>query len=96
MFEYHKIFMDLPMSFSRNRAMYELLTLDRYIVISNERFLSKLKAYSFYQGIVFWIFQPSPIVDTSTARTLVMLLEKIKKTKAKILDLGSKAGEQVR
>ena len=96
MFEFHKFYMDLPMAISRNRALFDLLTLNRYIVISNERFLFKLKAFTFYQGIVFWIFQPSPRLDTSTFRTLVMLLEKMKKTKAKVLKLGTKAVEQVR
>ena len=87
--------MDLPMALSRNRALYELLTLNRNIVISNECFLSKLKCYTFYQGIASLIFQPSPIADTSTARTLLMLLEKIKKTKVKVLKLGTKAVKQI-
>ena len=89
------------MAFDRTRAMNKLSTIHRYIAIdmSNDRYLSKIKTYSYYQGIVFWIFheiQPSALVDTKAARSLNMLLDKITKSNAKVLDLCSKNVKKVR
>ena len=89
------------MAFDQTRAMNELSTIHRYIAIdmSDDRYLSKIKTYSYYQGIVFWIFNefpPSDLADIKAARSLNMLLDKIIKSNAKVLDLGSKNVNKVR
>ena len=90
----HKFYMDLPMAFSRIRAMNELLMVNRYIAISDVHFVAKLTGYEYYQGILFWIskfFQPSDItLDDNEALTLIMLEDKLMKSKGKVSDLGSK------
>ena len=92
--ERHKFYMGLPMAFSRIRAMNELLTINRYIAISDVHFVAKLTGYAYYQGIQFWIskfFQRSSIIpDDNAALTLIMLEDKLMKSKGKVSDLGSK------
>ena len=86
--------MGLPMVFSRIRAMNELLTINRYIAISDVHFVAKLTGYAYYQGIQFWIskfFQrSSTIPDDNAALTLIMLEDKVMKSRAKVSNLVSK------
>ena len=90
----HKYYMRLPMAFTRIRAMNELLMISRYITISDVHFVAKLTGYAYYQGILFWIskfFQRSSIIpDDNRAMTLIMLEEKVMKSRVKVSELGSK------
>ena len=90
----HKYYMGLPMAFTRIRVMNELLMISRYIVISDVHFVEKLTGYAYYQGILFWIFKffqlSSIIPDNNEAMTLIMLEDKVMKSRIKDSDLGSK------
>jgi hypothetical protein len=89
--------------------MTELSVSNRYIAsdMSDDRFLLKFQAYSYYQGIMFWIlefFQPyrgkwyTPhwypdfnAPDTNATNALLILKDKVMKSKAKVSDLGSRS-----
>ena len=92
--ERHKYYMGLSMASSQVRAMNELLMISRYITIIDVHFVAKLTGYAYYQGIIFWIlkfFQPSSItLDNNAALTLIMLGDKVMKSRAKVSNLGSK------
>ena len=90
----HKHYMGLPMASSQIRAMKELLMISRYITKSDDQFIAKLTGYAYYQGIIFWILKFVQLSDTfpddSKALTLIMLEDKVMKSRAKVSNLGSK------
>ena len=90
----HKYYMGLPMASSRIRAMNEILMISRYITITDVHFVAKLTGYAYYQGILFWIskfFQRTSIIpDDNAALTLIMLEDKVMKSRAKVSNLVSK------
>ena len=90
----HEYYMGLPMASSRIRAMNEILMISRYITITDVHFVAKLTGYAYYQGILFWIskfFQRTSIIpDDNAALTLIMLEDKLMKSKGKVSDIGSK------
>ena len=95
--ERNKYYMGLPMATSQIRAMNELLMISRYITKSDVHFFAKLTGYAYYQGILFWILKffegidrIDNIPDNNEALTLIMLEDKVMKSRAKVSNLVSK------
>ena len=91
--ERHKHYMGLPMASLQIRAMNELLMISRFITISDDHFVAKLTGYAYYQGIIFWISKvfelTSTIPDNNESLTLIMLEDKVMKSRAKVSNLVS-------